>query len=354
MGRTFGGPDGPESRSFLPEPDLGNDHDPGPEAARTRASVLSDVGARYVRRNGSGLVTVGTAGWTDATLTAAGVFYPPGAESAEARLRYYATRFASVEIDSSYYGIPVRRQAEGWVERTPDDFTFTVKANALMTGHPSEPGRLPKAIRSRLPSALAEKPRIYGHELPAELYDAVWDTFLSAIAPLHAAGKLDAVVLQFPAWFHPNTANTSLLIDVRRRLGDYPGAVEFRHRSWVEGRTGERTLALLREQDLAFVMVDAPPGLESGMPPVSAVTSPKLAVVRLHGRRAAFWERPQASVAERFRYLYDRAELREWVAPVLDAAERAERVQVTFNNCYANYGTTNALEFLNLLLLGLA
>lgn len=325
-------------------------HDPGPVAARARAAAVPLPAATIVRPPGAGEVRVGTAGWTDATLTAAGIFYPAGADTPEERLRYYAARFPVVEVDSPYYALPARRAAELWVERTPPDFMFDVKAYALMTGHPTETRRLPKQIRDALPETIRDRERLYATDLPAELLDAVWQTFVDAMAPLHAAGKLGAVLLQYPRWFVPGRENAAQIVDAKRRLGELAAAVEFRNHRWLAGRTGARTLEFLGEQGLSYVMVDEPQDGESSVPPVAATTSSRLAVLRLHGRRADVWERPGVSVADRYRYLYDREQLAEWVPGVLTAARGAREVHVIQNNCYANYGTTNALEFTQLLL----
>src|SRR5918911_3465829 len=90
-------------------------HDPGFDAARHRAE---SAGVKRATAGG-GKVLVGTAGWTDPTLTAPGVFYPDDADTPETRLRYYASRFPTVEVDSSYYAIPAPRIADLWVKRTP-------------------------------------------------------------------------------------------------------------------------------------------------------------------------------------------------------------------------------------------
>jgi uncharacterized protein YecE (DUF72 family) len=327
-----------------------SDHDPGAAAARARADAISIDSARTIVPPGSGTIAVGTAGWTDPTLTAPGAFYPGSATSAEARLRYYASRYPVVEIDSPYYALPSRQAAERWTERTPDDFTFDVKANALMTGQPSEVSRLPADLRAALPESLKRKRRIYGKDLPAELYDEVWNRYVDALQPLHAAGKLGAVLLQYPKWFLPNRENAAELLDAQRRLGGLGGAVEFRNAAWLTGRVGERTIEFLSEHRVPLVLVDGPQGMESSIPPLAAVTSSRLAVLRLHGRRAETWEQPDVTVAERFRYLYDTTELSEWLPGILQAAKRTERVHVIHNNCYANYGTTNALEMTQLLL----
>jgi uncharacterized protein YecE (DUF72 family) len=326
-----------------------NPHDPGAAAAAERARALPAGSAEPVALSGGGTVSIGTAGWTDPTLIAPGVFYPPHATSAEDRLRWYAGYFPLVEVDSSYYALPSRRSAELWTSRTPDHFTFNLKANALMTGQPSEVSRLPKVLREALPESLRAKSRIYGRELPPELYDAVWAWFRDAIEPLHAAGKLGLVLLQYPRWFVPSRQSAAELLDARRRLGEFAVAVEFRNHRWLTGRTRERTLEFLAEHDLPHVMVDGPQGMESSVPPMPAVTSPRLGVLRLHGRRTETWETPNVSVAERFRYLYDREELAGWLPGIRDAARQVKRLYVIQNNCYANYGTTNALELMALL-----
>jgi uncharacterized protein YecE (DUF72 family) len=282
-------------------------------------------------------------------MTAPGVFYPGGVRSAEERLRYYASRFPLVEVDSTYYAIPARRMAEYWVERTPEHFTFNVKAHALMTGQPSEPSRLPKEIRDALPPALAQKTRIYAADLPDELRNEVWSSFLSALEPLRESGKIGALLLQYPRWIGPSRANAAMIEDARARLEGWRAAVEFRNRAWFDERTQPRTLALLRRNDLAMVSVDSPPGFASSVPRVAEATSSSLAIVRFHGRNVDTWEAKVARVADRFRYLYDERELREWLPAITAISEQTTEVHLVFNNCYGNYGTTNALEMAGLL-----
>ena len=217
-----------------------------------------------------------------------------------------------------------------------------------MTGQPSEAKRLPKEIREEIPLELADKKRIYGNDLPAELYDAVWDTFLDALKPLYSAGKLGAVFLQYPRWFYPSNESRDLIVDARRRLGEVPMAVEFRSGTWFNEKNAHRTLRFLEKYQIPFVMVDEPQ-TKTALPPIFAVTSPELAVVRFHGRRKETWEAKNIPVVERFRYLYDTDELSEWVPRVRQAADAARNVHVLMNNCYANYGTTNARELAALL-----
>ena len=125
--------------------------------------------------------------------------------------------------------------------------------------------------------------------------------------------------------------------------------VEFRNGSWLNEKNAERTIRFLADRGIAFVMVDEPQGFKSSVPPVTAVTSPDLAIVRFHGRNAATWEAKGITPAERFRYLYSRDELKEWVPRIRQAAGEARETHVLMNNCYANYGTTNARELALLL-----
>jgi uncharacterized protein YecE (DUF72 family) len=322
-------------------------HDPGPELAAERGEERADA-ARQPLQIADGTVRIGTASWTDPTMTAPGVFYPPDATNAEDRLRFYADQFPIVEVDATYYALPTRRMGEAWLERTPPDFTFDIKAHALMTGQPSEVNRLPKELREELPAEVLDKKRVYGRDLPAEIYDAIWEQFLDALKPLHSAGKLGAIFLQYPRWFFPSNESRDAIVAARERLGDVPMAVEFRHGSWFNEKNADRTIRFLEKYEIPFVMVDEPQ-TRTSLPPVMAVTSPRLAVVRFHGRRTETWEATGIPVVERFRYLYDEGELGEWVPRVREAAAAARDVHVLMNNCYANYGTTNARELAALL-----
>jgi uncharacterized protein YecE (DUF72 family) len=320
-------------------------HDPGVAAARARAEPLvgSATGPALVR-TGSSSIRFGTASWTDPTLIAPGVFYPDRVTSPESRLKYYSRLFSVVEVDSTYYALPTRRMAELWVERTGDDFVFDVKAFGWMTGHATETERLPRALKEALPNDIAAKKRLYAKDVPHEVRDEAWRIFADAVAPLHEAGKLGAVFLQYPSWVRPAAHTREMLARARRRLGGLPMAVEFRHGDWLAPRQREQTFALLRDQGMSYVVVDEPQGFPSSVPPERRVTSPRLAVVRFHGRRGETWEKRGTPVVERFRYLYDERELAPWVPKIVEISGEAEQVHVVFNNCYGNYGTTNALE----------
>lgn len=331
------------SRSARPSNRISNEHDPGIAIARDRFEAIERSSPALTHAGGA-VVRFGTASWTDPTLIAPGVFYPDRVKSAEARLRYYSSVFSVVEVDSTYYALPTQRIAELWVERTPSDFVFDVKAFGWMTGHATETIRLPRMLQDALPNEIADKKRLYAKDVPHEIRDEAWRIFGNAIRPLHEAGKLGAVFLQYPSWVRPAAHSAEMLARARRRLGELPIAVEFRHSDWLSPAHHERTLSLLRENDMSYVIVDEPQGFASSVPPDTAVTSRRLAVVRLHGRRGETWERRGTPVLERFRYLYSEKELGDWIPKIVEIAGDAEQVHIVFNNCYGNYGTTNAME----------
>lgn len=324
-------------------------HDPGTGATLARLPSTPPNLAPLITAAGTRLL-VGVASWTDPSMTAPGVFYPDGVTRPEARLKYYATRFPLVEVDSTYYAIPARRMAELWTERTPDGFTFDVKAHALMTGQPSEVARLPRELREALPDSLAKKDRVYANDLPDEIRDAVWAMFLDALEPLRASGRLGTILMQYPRWVGPSRANAALIEEAGARLAGWRSAVEFRNKDWFDDRLRPRTLDLLRRNKLAYVAVDSPPGFQSSVPPIAEATSPQVSVVRFHGRNTDTWEAKVTQVSQRFRYLYDETELRGWLPTIRAISEQTEEVHLVFNNCYGNYGTTNALEMGTLLL----
>src|SRR3990172_7475145 len=148
-----------------------------------------------------GNVLVGISSWTERTLIKDGDFYPPGPKTAEARLQFYASQFPIVEVDSTYYFPPSERNSILWIERTPKDFTFNIKAYSLLTNHPTRKDSLYKDLAADLPDELENKRNLYREQLPEAIVDAVWQRFHDALMPLHSAGKLGAVLFQFPPWF---------------------------------------------------------------------------------------------------------------------------------------------------------
>jgi len=294
----------------------------------------------------AGRLLVGISSWTEPTLIQSGSFYPAAARTAEDRLRFYAERFPIVEVDSTFYALPNAATARLWVERTPAHFVFHAKAYALLTQHPTPPARLPREMRERL--APSGKTNVYFKDLPAKDRELVWEWFREGLFPLHAAGKLGAVVFQFPKWFLPNPTSYRFLEDLREWLPEFRIAVEFRQAAWMKEERRQRVFDFLRDRKLSYVAVDEPQGFASSLPPVPAVTAP-LAMVRFHGRNRETWEKKGISTAEKFKYLYTPRELEEWVPRLRELAAAAQDVHVVMNNCYGDYAVRNAGDLASLL-----
>jgi uncharacterized protein YecE (DUF72 family) len=293
----------------------------------------------------SGQILVGATAWGDRSLLESG-WYPKGARTPAARLGWYAQHFPITEVDSSYYALPSERNSNLWVERTPDEFVFDVKAYALLTQHPANVESLPKALQ---PAARGKK-RVYARDLPPAAVAEVSDMFRSALRPLHRAGKLGCILLQFPEWFLPNGRNKDYVVEAAARLPDYRCAVELRSRAWmVPAASAERTLRFLADHRLAYVCVDMPQGFRSSIPPIVATTSAELAVVRFHGRDPKAWAKKNVSASERFRYRYEEPELTEWVPRLRELAKGAKTVHALFNNCHGSSAVDNARQLMDLL-----
>jgi uncharacterized protein YecE (DUF72 family) len=268
--------------------------------------------------------------------------------SAEERLRFYASRFALTEIDSTYYAPPSERQSRLWAERTPEGFRFDVKAYSLLTGHPTRPASLWRDLREQLPEDVAAKRNIYAKHLDPEALDEAWERFGSALDPLREAGRLGALLFQYPPWFVPRRDNRKEIEALRERLPDFRICVEFRSPMWLaEDRDRERTLRLLEEHELVLVGLDAPRA--SKLPRVWEITNPELLVIRFHGRSESTWSDTSRSAAERFRYLYSREELRELTKPLASLVLEARETHLLMNNCYRDYAVRNAAELRDLL-----
>jgi uncharacterized protein YecE (DUF72 family) len=285
---------------------------------------------------------VGTASWTDRTLIESG-WYPAEAKSPAERLAYYASRFPLVEVDSTYYALPAEQTAAAWAERTPGGFTFNVKAFSLFTQHPTRVGSLPKDLR---PAAeQAGKDPFYLRQVEPKLADQAWERFLSALQPLHQAGKLGAILLQFPQWFPISRANKDYILACADRVAPRRVCIEFRNHTWMTEDNQKETLEFLSGHDLPYVCVDMPQGYPNSIPPVLAATA-DLAVARLHGHSGK-WE--SKDIHERFGYRYSHKELTGWAPKIRDLAEGAATTHVLFNNCYRDYAQVNARQLADLL-----
>lgn len=295
-----------------------------------------------------GKILIGTASWTDKTLLQDGNFYPKNASTAEARLRFYAQNFPIVEVDSTYYYPPTERNVLAWVNRTPENFTFHIKAYSLLTKHPTRPDSLPKDL-SEANTTEQKGKFVYSSHLPDEAMDEMWRRFAASLLPLHSTGKLGIIHFQYPEWFLPGTQSRNYIVECQDRLADYRIAVEFRNSSWLSEKNLQRTLSFLESNNIPLTSVDMPQGFRSSMPPIAAATARDIAYVRFHGRNTQEWDKPHATATPRFAYRYSRQELAGWVPKIRELSARAEQVHVLLNNCYRDYAVANAKDLGELL-----
>lgn len=267
------------------------------------------------------LIRCGTCAWSDHED-----YYPRGLPPSE-RLTYYARHFTLVEVDSSFYRLQPAKWYDAWAAKTPPDFVFNVKAYGAMTRHHREPRAGETDIME------------------------VFKRFDASVQPLREAAKLKALHFQFPPWFTCKPEHKEWVHFCRQFFANDLVAVEFRHNSWFLGNNKtDETLRLLKQIGAVNVVCDEPQIGTGTVPPVVAVTDPRLAIVRLHGRNAQTWYIKAETTAQRFDYLYSRAELTEWVAPVQNVlAAEADEVHLLMNNNRSNYAVRNALDLMELL-----
>jgi uncharacterized protein YecE (DUF72 family) len=251
---------------------------------------------------------IGTSGYSYEAWR--GGFYPPGLQGS-GQLSYYATSFPVVELNGTYYGMPLAAKMARMVERTPEGFEFTVKAHQDLTH-----------AGSFIRSSFAQ--------------------FREAMEPLREAGRLGCVLAQFPHSFNRSPANEDFLKRLPEELPELPVVVEFRNNEWVTDRVFER----LRDLSLGFCCVDEP-RLKGLVPPI-AVTTSRLGYIRFHGRNAAKWNRHDTP-SERYDYLYSRDELAEWLPGIHKVAAETEKTYVFFNNCHSDQAPRNAWMMAELL-----
>lgn len=270
-------------------------------------------------------VRIGTCSWADDALIEH--WYPKGLPARE-RLAWYAERFSTVEVDSTYYRVPDEKMVQGWAERTPPGFVMHVKAFGLMTRHPVKLESLPEDLRDVMP--VDDRGRV--DRPPRELRAEVFRRFHRALEPLRERGKLGGVLLQFPSYIVYKPISLDYLAWAVEQLdGDLP-LVEFRHRSWLDEENREQTLAFLESIGASYVMVDAPRTDAKNLVPTVIGRTSETAYVRFHGRNASTWNKRTGSAADRFDYLYSEEELEEWVAPLRELAGETESVYAMFNN----------------------
>ena len=289
---------------------------------------------------------VGTASWSDKTLLDCGKFYPPTAKTPEARLRFYASQFNLVEVDTSYYAIPTVTTAQHWAERTPPGFVFNVKAFSLFTGQWTSTDVLPKDIKE----ALGPGRRLVYKDMAAEFREELWQRFVACLVPLQVNGKLGLVHFQFSPKVVRHPAAVAHIEHCVEHLPGHTLSIEFRHPSWWENdAVTADTLGLLRNLGLVHTIVDGPQGSPHSVPAIWETTHPDHALLRLHGRNEVAYGMPAKSAAERFDYAYTSTELQALAQRYSPIARSVRYPHAVFNNCMEDKSQLNAREFLEAL-----
>ena len=286
-------------------------------------------------------IWIGTASWSHPALIDCGRFYPSADMSAEARLRYYASQFPLVEVDSSFYALPAPAMTRRWAERTPEGFVMNAKAFRLFTGHQTSPDALPADIREALPTTLRDSSILYYRDVPPELRDELWDRFIDSLAPLRSAGRLGLVHFQFAPWVVRNRAGHAHVEHCVERMLNHTVSVEFRNFSWFDGVNAFETIEFERRLGVVHTIVDEPQGFANTVPPVWQVTHDEYALVRMHGRNADTWNNKSRTSSGRFNYEYDSAELEGLAWQIKEIDRPTLRLQVVMNNNAEDYAQAN-------------
>ena len=256
---------------------------------------------------------IGTAGWSYEDWE--GIVYPARRDSRFHPLTYLARYINIIEVNSTFYRLPAIHLSLSWVKKlaaTPD-FLLSVKLHQIFTHERKN---------------FTQK-------------DA--DNFKLGIEPLVAAGRLAALLIQFP-WSYINTsAHTNYLLELFGLFSGYPLALEVRHSSWGDPNFHK----LLREHGVGLCNIDQPV-IGKSLPPSAIVTTPKFSYVRLHGRNYKDWFRKEAGRDERYNYLYTKDELEDWIKRIKDLGQTSDRIYVITNNHYRGQALANALQIKNM------
>jgi uncharacterized protein YecE (DUF72 family) len=267
------------------------------------------------------MISIGLAGWGDHDQ-----LYVTGIRPKD-KLAAYSRYFSVVEVDSSYYAIHKDSLFERWASETPAHFSFLVKAYQGMTGH------------NRQAYSEAEKSDLFR-------------SFTESIQPLIAAGKLKAVLFQYPPWFDCTRANVAELRAAKERMDGIPVALEFRHESWFYGAMRDKTLGFMRDAGWIHSICDEPQVAPGSIPTVLQPTHEELTVVRFHGRNAAGWKSTDGARdwrEVRYLYRYNEDELLEWKERLLKLEAGTREICVIFNNNSGGDAADNARQLMELL-----
>ena len=254
------------------------------------------------------IIRIGPAGWSYKDWE--GVVYPQKPGKNFDPLEYLARFFNTIEINSSFYRPPTTTTTESWARRVAQNkaFTFTAKLH-----------------------------RVFTHERGKSTKDDV-KAFREGMKPLVKAGKLGAVLLQFPWSFKNTDEDRVYLTKLLETFREYPLVLEVRHSSW----NNEHIYEWLEERGVGICNIDQPVFSRSIRP--SAMTTSPVGYIRMHGRNYQDWFRDKAGRDERYNYLYTLEELDPWLTRIKQVAKQTRETYVITNNHFRGQAVVNALE----------
>ncbi|HXV76412.1 MAG TPA: DUF72 domain-containing protein [Candidatus Polarisedimenticolaceae bacterium] len=260
-------------------------------------------------------VRIGIAGWDYPDWI--GPVYPAAARGGVDRLAFVARYVDLVEVNSTFYRPVAARVAVSWVRRTAargESFAFSAKAH-----------------------------RSWSHEVGPPGAETIAAT-LDGLRPIREAGKLVALLVQFPQSFRPDDRALARLERLRAATGDWPLAIEVRHADWQRDETAE----WFGRSGLAWCVVDQPRMDGSTADGRARVTAP-VGYLRLHGRNEQNWFRADAGRDARYDYRYSRTEIAEVAGRVRQMESRCDELVVVQNNHFRGQALANALELKELI-----
>lgn len=262
------------------------------------------------------MIKVGTSGFSFPDWV--GTIYPFDMKKGD-MLPYYEKHlgFKITEINFTYYTIPSQRSFEGMMRKTSPDFEFTVKAHKSLTHEIKD-----KDTGKRIDT------------------NETFKRFLYSLEPLRKENRLTAILAQFPYSFHTTKENYDYIKTFKEEVKDIPLVVEFRNARWHS----QKSIIFLQQHHIGYCVVDEPK-LRSLMP-YNPTTTTDLGYFRFHGRNPHWF---QASVAERYDYLYTKEELRSFVPDIKNIANSAKDTIIMFNNCHNGKSVINAKEMIAML-----
>jgi len=254
-------------------------------------------------------IYIGTSGWSYEDWR--GIVYPKSPPKGFRELAYYAEIFDAVEINTTFYRPPLPQYCEKWLDDVDPNprFKFTLKLWQRFT-----------------------------HTRDTKWTEEEAGTFKAGIEPLAEAGRLGAVLIQFPWSFRNSQSSRGWLANLAETFAEYPLVLEVRHASW----NNRASLEFMRSLNLNFCNIDQPV-TKSSIPPTSIATGP-IAYYRFHGRNYRNWFKKDAGRDARYDYLYTPEELQPWIENIEEMEKRVEQIYVMTNNHYRGQAPVNALQ----------